>query len=405
MKALQFSVTVPQFVALKALGTLSKKLYYSGPVSTINLVEIPKPSLPSANWVKIKTCMIGFCGSDLNLIFLRDSPSASPFTSFPCVLGHEMCGEVVAVGSQVEKVKKGDLVTIAPALNCSAREIEQPCRPCREGRFGNCENFAEGTLSPGMFTGICSDVGGGFAEYFVAHESQVFALPPEVGLEEGAMIEPLSVAIQAVMDNYPADQDSVLIIGGGVIGNLILQTIKAFNANCNVTVSEPSAFHAEMAEKKGADHVIRDGNLLTRTTSLTQAKEYKPMMGDAILMGGYNKIFDAVGNSKTLNDSLRTLAFGGTLSVVGIGHDVKLDLTPLWLKYQTIKGVFACGFNTINGVNKHAFETAIELVQSKKVDLKNMVTHKFKLEQYKDLIELNLAKSKNKAIKTMVEFS
>jgi len=98
MKALQFSVSIPKFITLKALGTISKRLYYASPLSTIKLVEIDEPSLPSEEWIKIKTYFCGLCGSDVNLIFLRDSPSASPFTSFPCVLGHELSGEVVETG-------------------------------------------------------------------------------------------------------------------------------------------------------------------------------------------------------------------------------------------------------------------------------------------------------------------
>lgn len=90
MKALQFSVSIPQYLALKILGSLHRRFYLSGGLATIKLVDIPEPVLPSPEWVKIKTRLCGFCASDLNLIFLKDSPTASPFTSFPCVLGHEI---------------------------------------------------------------------------------------------------------------------------------------------------------------------------------------------------------------------------------------------------------------------------------------------------------------------------
>ncbi len=77
MKALQFSVTVPQFAALKVLGSMSRRFYYQGPLATIRLVDIPEPTLPSPDWVKLRTFVCGFCGSDVNLILLRDSPTVT----------------------------------------------------------------------------------------------------------------------------------------------------------------------------------------------------------------------------------------------------------------------------------------------------------------------------------------
>ena len=149
MKALQFSASIPQFLLLKLVGTLSRRFYVNGPLATARLVDIPEPALPSPEWVKIKTRMCGFCASDLNLIFLKDSPTASPFTSFPCVLGHEIAGEIVDMGSQVTSLRTGDRVTVAPHLNCVPRGIKPACRACRSGHVGSCENFAKGSLSPG----------------------------------------------------------------------------------------------------------------------------------------------------------------------------------------------------------------------------------------------------------------
>ena len=102
---------------------------------------------------------------------------------------------------------------------------------------------------------------------------------------------------------------------------------------------------------------------------------------------------------------MRVMAGGGTLSVVGIGDEVKLDLTPLWLKLQTIKGVYAQGFNLVDGRREHVFETAIRFADAGKVNLHDMVTHKFPLDQYQDMIEVNMRKSANRAVKTVVVFT
>ena len=404
MKALQFFASVPRFVVLKSLGAISKRLYYDGPLATIKLVDAPEPNLPSPDWVKIKTLLCGFCGTDLSLVFLKESLTATPFTSLPCIIGHELSGEIVEVGKDVKGLSTGDIITIAPHLGCATRGISPECRSCSMGRPGNCENFARGNLSPGMLTGLCHDINGGFAPYLVAHKTQVFKLPEGISYESGAMIEPLAVALQAVLDNKPDKDDKVLIVGGGVIGSLIVQSIRALDIGCNITVSEPSKFHAEFVAKVGADNLITDGDIFDYTRRVTGAESYQPMRGEKISMGGFTKIFDTVGNSETMNNSMRIMATGGVLSVVGITSEVKLDPTPLWLKLQTLKGVFCYGYNTFNGEKRHTFEIAIDLVKEGKIKLDDMVTHELPLQRYKSMIQINANKGKNRAIKTMVSF-
>ena len=404
MKALRFSVSVPQYAALKVLGR-ARRLYYAGPLATVRLTEVPEPVLPSADWVKIKTLLCGMCGTDMNLIFLKDSPTATPFTSFPCTLGHEICGEVTEVGGNVDAVKPGDVVTVAPPLGCLVRGIEPKCRSCEAGRPSNCENFAEGGLAPGLIMGLCRDVGGGFAPHLVAHKSQIFRLPAELSPREGIMVEPLAVALQAVLDNCPKQNDQVLVVGGGVIGNLIVQSIRALGSACSITVAEPSQFHSQLASKAGADYLVSDGNILGHAQTITQARGYKPMLGQMILMGGFSKVFDTVASTATHTAAMRALRTGGVLSVVGISKDPVTDLTPLWLKLQTLKGVYCYGFVDAYGEKRHVFEMAIDLVKQKKVAVEHMVSHTFAIEEFRRMIEVNLDKQRHKAVKTALSFT
>ncbi len=404
MEALQFSFSIPQFLALKSLGSLNKNVFFKGGLSTIKLRDVPEPTLPGDSWVKIKTKYCGFCGSDMNLVFLRESPSASPFSSFPCILGHEFCGEIVETGPEVKGFTQGDIVSVAPHLGCEPRQVKPICPSCRAGRPANCENFTKGALAPGMFSGICKDVGGGFAPFVVAHQSQLFKVPEGLSPRLGALAEPLAVALQAILDNPPTQSDKVLLIGGGVIGQMIVWGLRALGIECDISVSEPLPFAQDMLKRAGADHIIKDGNLLAATARITDAERYTPIMGKDICMGGFTKIFDCVGTSDTINMSMRCLASRGVLSVVGIGDDVKLDLTPLWLKIQTVKGVFAYGYNTVNGNREHAFTTAMNLARDNSEYLESMITHTFSLEQYKELIQTNLDKGNTRAIKTMFAF-
>jgi threonine dehydrogenase-like Zn-dependent dehydrogenase len=122
-------------------------------------------------------------------------------------------------------------------------------------------------------------------------------------------------------------------------------------------------------------------------------------------MGGFTKVFDCVGHTDTLRAAMRAMAGGGTLSVVGIGDEVKLDLTPLWLKLQTIKGVYAHGVNLVDGRREHVFETAIRFAAAGRVHLHEMVTHTFPLNRYQDMIEVNMRKAANRAVKTALSFT
>ncbi|MBU3918208.1 alcohol dehydrogenase catalytic domain-containing protein, partial [bacterium] len=375
-----------------------------GPFSTIKLNDVPEPTLLSDQWVKVKTRVCGYCGSDQSLIFLKDSPTASPFTSFPCIIGHEISGEIVETGTAVKTLKKGDRIAIAPHLNCVTRGIKELCNACRNGDVGSCENVAKGDFSAGMFIGICKDIGGGFAPTMIAHESQVFKLPDSITFKEGALIEPLTVGLQAVWNNRPHPDDEILVIGGGVIGTMVIQAIRGLGIDCRITVAEPSAFHADLSKKVGADKIISNGDIYSAATEISGAERYKPLLGNDILMGGYNKVFDTVGTSETLNLAMRCMAVRGVLSIIGIGHDVKLDLTPLWLKLQTLKGVYSYGYIDVGGVTKHIYEVAIDLIIQKKVTLSDLVTHTFPLDHFDKMIELNMAKGRHQAIKTAIAF-
>jgi threonine dehydrogenase-like Zn-dependent dehydrogenase len=403
MKALQFNVNVPKFLIIQALRPISGSFCYRGPFSTVKLVDMPEPKLPSPEWVKIKTKLCGVCGSDINLLFLKDSPTASPFTSFPCVPGHEICGEIVEIGSEVENCKTGNLVAVIPSLNCHTRAIKPVCRSCAAGLTANCENFAEGAFSPGMFIGICKDINGGFAEYVVAHKSQVYLVPEGVSLESATLTEPLAVGLQAVLDNRPENTDKVLVIGGGVIGAMVVKCIRALDSGCDITVVEPSTFAAEYVKQCGANRTIK-GGIIDAAVEIAGGRAYQPLLGQRVVMGGFDKVYDTVGHADTLNMALRVTATNGTLSVIGIGKEVKLDLTTLWLKLQTIKGCYAYRYNNINGVRKNAFEMAIDLIASKKIKVEDMLTHKFPLEKYRELIGVNIKKDVNRAMKTAVSF-
>jgi len=400
MKSIQFDVKVPQFLALKVFGSLSKRAYYSGPLSTVRMVDLPEPSLPSTDWVKIKVSRCGICTSDISTILLRNSPAWTPYTSFPAVPGHEIGGTIVEAGAGVENLHAGDLVAVCPVLNCATRGIEPACDACQKG-LSSCENFAEGKLPPGQAIDLCTSTLGGYSEYIVAHKSQVFKIPAGWSAQDAALVEPFSIALEAVLSNLPQQGEQVLVIGGGVIGTMIVQAIRALDIPCEITVAVSSSFTGELARKAGADHTISGKNILQQASQITGGRCYTPLLGPAAMVGGFNRVYDCFSTSRSVSLAMRAARTGGVISLVGISGQLKFDPTMMWLKLISLKGSLYYGLHEWEGKRRHVFEITIDLVSKGKVKFTDIVTHTFRLDEYKKMIKININKGRYGAIKTM----
>ena len=104
--------------------------------------DVPEPQLPGPEWVKIKTRYGGICGSDINAVFLNDSPTLTALISFPFTLGHENVGTIAEVGSGVDGYTPGDRVVVEPLLPCVTRGINPICEYCQRGEYALCQNIA-----------------------------------------------------------------------------------------------------------------------------------------------------------------------------------------------------------------------------------------------------------------------
>ena len=400
MKALQFNVSIPQFLALKIFGAVNKSAHYAGPIAAVRMVDIPEPKLPSGDWVKIKVRRCGVCASDVNTIMLKNSPAWSAYTSFPSVLGHEIAGTITETGAGVTGLQAGDLITVCPLLNCKARGIEPECQPCRQG-LSCCENFAEGKLPPGTALDVCRGTLGGYSEYIIAHKSQVFKMPPGVSPEVAALIEPFAIALEAVLSNKPEKDQQVLVIGGGVIGNMVIQAIRALDIPCKITAAVSSNFTAELAKKSGADHTVSGKYQLGDAAVITGGKCYKPLLGPTTMMRGFDRVYDCLSKSDSVTMALRAVKTAGVISLIGLSGGVKFDPTMVWVKMVTLKGSLYYGLHDWEGQRKHVFEIAIDLITKKSLNLQDMVTHKFKPAEYRKMMDVNIHKGKYRAVKTM----
>ena len=185
------------------------------------------------NEVKIQNQAAGICGTDIHIYHgEKGSAEVSP----PVVLGHEYSGIVTEIGSAVSTVQIGDRVTVDPNMYCGH------CRYCRLGKKQNCDHL----------TAIGVNINGGFAEYSVVPEKQVYRLNPEVSFQVGAMAEPLACCLHGIEITKIMPGDTVCIIGGGTIGLMMVQLAKLCGASL-VVLSEPVERRRQIGSSLGAD--------------------------------------------------------------------------------------------------------------------------------------------------------
>lgn len=400
MKALTFDYTIPKYLLTGALCERWPQVLTSQ-LAPMQVREVEEPGLLGPDWVKVRPRLSGFCGSDLSIAKCHESLTLEPFSSNPFVVGHEVCGEIAEAGEAVEGFAPGDRVTVMPALGCLQRRIDPPCRMCAQGRFQLCENWTEGSLAAGMFVGSTSGLPGFISEMGVAHAAQLFKVPDEVSDENAVLTEPLATTLTMVVNNRMQPGETALVVGHGVMGLCTVAALRALHPDARILGVEPDPFHSGVARDMGVEEVIKPGGkqFYRKIAELTGAKMYTPQMAKPILIGGVDRVFDAVGSTDTINASLRILANGGTYNLLGISQIKKIDWTPVWLKELILRGVYAYQMDEVAGEMMHDFELALRLFSEGKADLSHLVTHRFTLDEWPKALDTALNKGREKAIK------
>ncbi|MFW9994748.1 MAG: zinc-binding dehydrogenase [Candidatus Odinarchaeota archaeon] len=407
MKALRFHASIPRYVFTKALGKLLPSAHYRFFPPT-RLDDIPEPDVRSG-WVKIETRYAGICASDINTILLRESPLLEPLCSFPSVLGHETTGKVVETGTGTTRVFAGDRVVLDPILSCRVRGIDPVCEACERGDTVICENFDRGNLSPALDTGWCRETGGAFSPYFLAHESQVHKVADNVTDENAVLVEPFTIGIHAVVRHFPKDTDTVVVIGTGVIGMMVLIALRALGSKAKIIAVDKAEFQGKQAtERGGADIFIRvKKGYYQELAGELKTRLYKPILEKKELTvgGGADIVFECVGIPATIEDALRFTKAGGKMILVGTPARIMIDWSLIWHKELQVAGNFGSCMEDHEGTKKHAFDIALELMSSGKVDLSWMITHKFRFpNDYKKAIQYSINKGKYRVMKVVFRF-
>lgn len=401
MKAVSFKYNVPAYLLTGLLDRRWKNVLFSR-LAPVQLRDVPAPELPGDDWVKVRPRLSGLCGSDMGIILCHESLTLQPFASYPFVLGHEVCGEIVERGSGVEGIETGDRVVVNPMLGCLPRGIDPPCRFCAEDRTQLCVNFTEGRLAPGTIIGATAGVPGFLSECGVAHRSQLFPVPQGVSDEAAVLTDPFSNGIHMARINPVADGETLMVVGCGVMGTCAIAALKALHPGARLLAVESDPHNARIARDLGAEEVVAppfDRAFYRKIADLTGARMHTPLMSKPLLIGGPERVFDTVGSTGTIEMSLRVLANGGWFNLLGIGAPKRIDWTPVWLKELTLRGVY--GYEVTPGAfgDEHDYQIALRLHAEGKVDLAPLVTHKFALGDWHRALDVALNKGRHHAVK------
>lgn len=373
-----------------------------GRLAPLREVDIELPS-PGPGFVRVRNRLSGICGSDLHFVLaegnLSIAPAALPGTTGPHYMGHEIVGVVTEVGPEVTTLKVGDRVVQHGADDtCLARGRETPCRYCAVGNYNLCEWHGE--------PGLPYSVGGGWGEEWVALAGRLFKLPDDVTDEQAVLIEPAGSAIRGALRHRPAPGDRVLVVGCGTQGLMTVQSLLAVQPDCEVSALARFDYQAEMARRLGARQIIMLGSdAYSEVARITGGKLYRGFMGNRVVEGGFDAVYDCVGVPRTVKDSLRWARSGGTVVVVGVYlAPMRIDLTPVWYNEVDLIGVMAHGGEEWEGERLSTFEVAVRWLREGKLNFDGFITHCFPLSQYREAIMAAIDQPRTRSIKVVFDF-
>ncbi len=334
-------------------------VYYSN--KDIRIEEFPKPRIGDREML-VKVVASGICGSDV-MEWYRIKKA-------PRVLGHEIAGEIVELGEDVDGYKVGDHVFVSHHVPCNE------CRYCKKGFHTVCDTLKSTNFEPG-----------GFAQFIRVPEINVrfgtFLLPDEVSFDEGTFVEPLGCVIRGQRFANVKKGDSVLIIGSGISGLLHIQLAKMKGAE-KVIATDINENRLEAAKRFGADVVIN-------------AKDYVPAI---VKEANEGRLVDVVivctAALKAFDQAFVSVDRGGTLLLFApTAPDVRIPLPLFDLYFKGVKIIFSYAAVTQD------IEEAIELLKTKTINVGDMVTHRFALSDIQKGFDL-VAKA-DKSIKVIIE--
>ena len=326
------------------------KAVFVGEENGVSVKDVPMPEIGDGDvLVKMRAC--GLCGSDLEKVY-------GHYGVVSRRLGHEPAGEIVAVGKSVKELKIGDRVFVHHHVPCYS------CYYCKHDDYTMCPQYQKSNLEP------C-----GLAEVFLVPQWNVsrggiIKLPDDVSFEEAAMIEPLACCIRAINKSGMKNGDDIAVVGVGPAGIMHVILAKTFGAG-KIFAIDINDFRLDFAKKLGAHVAIN-------TTKQDAAKIIKDFTDNR----GADIAIVATGSTKAFLQSLELVRNGGKVVLFGVpskGSNVTLD----------VNHIFSNEIKLIPSLAASEKETnqAFELIASKRLAIKPIITHRFNLDRAEDAIK------------------
>lgn len=325
--------------------------------------DIPKPA---PHQVLVKLEYVGICGSDLH--YYEQGAIGNAIVKPPFVLGHEPGGTIVEVGDQVKDLKVGDRVALEPGIPCGK------CDMCRKGLYNLCDDVVFYATPP---------VDGVFCEY-VAHDAAFcFKLPDNVSTLEGALMEPLAVGLHAVKQGEAKPGQTAVVFGSGCIGLCTMLALKIFGVN-NIYLVDVVDSRLNKAMELGATGTINGmkEDTVAKILEITGGK-------------GADIVLETAGTEITTRQAVDSTKRGGMIVLVGHSAHGHMDVNTYGIIHNelTVKSVFRY---------RHCYPLAIEAVAAGKVNLKDVATDIFELDDIQEAMDRSIHDKQN-IIKSVVK--
>ncbi len=327
--------------------------------------DMPKPA---PNQVLVRVRAAGICGSDLSYYFkgkTGDFVMRDPF-----VLGHELAGEIAAVGADVTALTPGQRVAVNPSLHCGA------CKFCARGMTNQCLHM--------RFLGSASvypHADGAFREYIAVAASQCVAIPEDFGFTAASMAEPLAVTLHALRHLPTLLGAEVLVVGCGPIGCLLVAGAKRAGAH-HLTAVDLAQPALDKAVEMGADatYSATDGSQIERW------QQHR---------GTFDVVIEASGSAAGLDTALRTALAGGTVLQVG---NLPAGQSPVAVNFIMSKELRLLGSFRF----EEEYVTAVEEIVSGKMNLKPLMSHRYRMQEANEAFAM--ARDRSQSMKVHLEF-
>ncbi|KAI9857268.1 MAG: hypothetical protein M1830_006380 [Pleopsidium flavum] len=334
----------------------------------VKFEDRPVPELSSPHDVLVAINWTGICGSDVH--YWTTGAIGKFIVKDPMVLGHESSGIISKIGSEVTSVKVGDRVALEPGVPC------RRCERCKEGKYNLCKHMAFAATPP--FDGT-------LAKFYTLPEDFCYKLPDHMSLEEGALVEPLSVAVHIVKQAQVKPGNSVVVFGAGPVGLLCGAVSKSFGASKIIAVD------IQQGRLDFAKNYAATGTFMPSKTPAEESAQR--LIEENDLGDGADIIIDASGAEPSIQTAIHALRDGGTYVQGGMGkNEITFPIMAMCVKELNVRGSFRYGSGD--------YKLAVDLIANGKISVKELITGKV---EFKEAEQAFKDVKAGKGIKILIE--